>query len=219
MGLGHFYRRRARAACGRDDDRRYPRVSLSTQAARNPHVALLRRAPRPKQSHQRLLPLVPRPKGRQPWNRLGVADEHLRAVLEIKEVRGLGGEVHEDVLVGRGTPYVCRQERERAVGRQDWRWCGGGHGQGAVKDVRPAVRTGLSALGRRGGRSAARLKSVKRQGWAREWSGSGASVSGQWAVARPGEAQWSGAGMGICMDGGCCCYGFSMPSEHVEVLR
>ena len=38
--------------------------------------------------------------GRRPWNGLGVADEHLRAVLQVKEVWKLGGEVREDVSVG-----------------------------------------------------------------------------------------------------------------------
>ena len=143
MELGHFYRRRARAACGQDDGRRY------CLRSRSPHVALPRRAPRPKPSPQRLLPLVPRPEepretGRRPWNGLGVANERNRAALAIKEVQELGGEGREDVSVGQGAPYVRRQERERAVGRQDWRWRGGGHGHDAVKGVRTAVRTGSS---------------------------------------------------------------------------
>ena len=140
-------------------------------------------------------------------------------MLEIKEVRGLGGEVHEDVLVGRGTPYVCRQEREWGVGRQDWRWRGGGHGHEAVKGVRPAVRTGLSALDRRGGRSAA-VKVGEAAGmgegveWEWEWSICVWAVGG--GTARGGAVEWRGDGH---------LHGwrvlllralrwFSMPSEH-----
>jgi hypothetical protein len=138
VGLGHVYCRRARAACGRDDDRRYclrPRVSVSTPAARSPQIALPRSAPRPKQAPQGLLPLIPRPKEpretrRRPWIWLGVADEHLGAVVEIKKIRELGREVREDVSVGRGNPYVRWQSREWVVGHWDRRWRGRGHGHG-----------------------------------------------------------------------------------------
>jgi hypothetical protein len=60
VGLGHVYRRRARAACRRDNGCRYclhlrVAMSVSTPAVRSPHVALPRCAPRPKQTPQRLL--------------------------------------------------------------------------------------------------------------------------------------------------------------------
>ena len=67
-------------------------------------------------------------------------------MLEIKEVRELGGEVREDVLVGRGAPYV---RGSRGSGLLDDRVSAGvgegmgmGMGIGAVKGVRPAVRAG-----------------------------------------------------------------------------
>lgn len=140
-GPGHAHGWSVRAFAGGDDDgghRLSSRVSVATPAARpHAHIALPRRAPRPKQPPQWLLPLVPRPKEppeprRRAREGLRVAHEHLRAVvvrLHIDEVWDLRGEVREDVSVRRRIPYVHREVRERVVGRREggWSWSWRGH--------------------------------------------------------------------------------------------
>ena len=90
-----------------------------------------------------------------------MAIEHLRAALEIKEIRERG-EVCEDVLVGRGAHTSTGSRGSEwldvgiGAGVDEGMRMGIGIGIGDVKGVRTAVQTGSSMLCRQGGRSVGR---------------------------------------------------------------